>query len=102
MDINCVHAKNVNRLTTDVGLLCLMRQIMWSLEYLHNNGYTHGDIKGGNIMINNNRQSFLIDYGLSYRYQTEHGHVKHEPVKSKQHNGTIDCFGHQVFYRGFI
>lgn len=57
-----------NRLPSQVGVLCLMRQILRSLEYMHQCGYAHGDIKGANLMIKNNHVAYLVDYGIAYRF----------------------------------
>jgi serine/threonine protein kinase len=49
--------KDLNRIN-EKGVLCLMRQLILTLEYIHSCGYAHGDLKGSNIMINSNRQGF--------------------------------------------
>ncbi len=41
------------------------RQIVCGLEYLHNNGIIHRDIKGGNILVDANRTVKLADFGAS-------------------------------------
>ena len=51
-------------------------QLLKSLETLHSMGYTHNDIKPGNIMLdkisgdeNSNIQATLIDFGFSTKFQ---------------------------------
>lgn len=40
-------------------------QIMKGLEYIHNKGYCHGDLKLGNVAIDQYGRVKLIDFGLS-------------------------------------
>jgi len=39
--------------------------ILRGLEYLHESGFYHGDIKPNNILIGDNDQAILTDYGLT-------------------------------------
>lgn len=74
----------------EIGVMCLMRQILYALEYIHQKGYTHGDIKGANIMLKNDHESYLVDYGLAYRFQRENVHQKYVIKPERRHNGTIE------------
>ena len=79
-----------HRLESQVGVLCLMRQLLWSLEYIHQRGYAHGDIKGANLMLKTDEESYLVDYGLAYRFKRDNIHQKYEIKPDRRHNGTIE------------
>ena len=49
------------------------------IQLVHSVGYTHNDIKSSNIMINEQFESTLIDFGFAKKYieQDENGEMKH-------------------------
>jgi vaccinia related kinase len=90
------------------------------LEYIHEQGYVHADIKGSNLMLGykTNRkdkvyvlvlltepskvstcflcptslpgQVFLVDYGLAYRFLTDGNHKDYKEDPKRKHDGTIE------------
>lgn len=42
-----------------------LQDILFGLEYLHNSGFYHNDIKPGNILLDDQRNAVLADYGIS-------------------------------------
>jgi vaccinia related kinase len=74
----------------EVAVAGLMRQILYALEYIHSKGYAHGDIKGANLMLRNDHESFLVDYGLAVRFRRDDTHLKYEIKPERRHNGTIE------------
>lgn len=46
-------------------LLKVLKDILLGLEYLHNGGIIHNDIKPGNILLDNHGNGILADYGIS-------------------------------------
>jgi len=45
--------------------LKVLQDILFGLEYLHNSGFYHNDIKPGNILMDDQLNAVLADYGIS-------------------------------------
>ena len=55
-----------NRQYLPIDKACsIMSQMFEALEILHQVGYTHNDIKPGNIMLDDNLNMILIDIGFT-------------------------------------
>ena len=72
----------------DIGI-----QILKAIEILHENGFTHNDLKLENIMIKGSSQSeddnnvVLIDYGYASRFQEKNGDmIKQHEIESFRGN----------------
>ena len=63
-----------NFLPTNVGIKCLI-DVLRGLEYLHENGYYHCDIKPNNILVGDNEEYILSDYGITC-YSPTHSAVQ--------------------------
>lgn len=46
-------------------VLCVLQDVLFGLEYLHNSGFYHNDIKPGNILLDNQKRAVLADYGIA-------------------------------------
>jgi len=64
--------------------LLLISQVAEALSYLHGRGIVHGDIKGTNVLINNDGKACLIDFGLSRIVDTR-GFTTKTPVSSQRY-----------------
>ena len=49
----------------DVQIKCYMQQLLCGLEHCHAQGVLHRDIKGSNLLIDNNGNLKIGDFGLS-------------------------------------
>ncbi|KDQ13016.1 hypothetical protein BOTBODRAFT_33899 [Botryobasidium botryosum FD-172 SS1] len=49
----------------DMNCLNLLLQIAEGLQYLHNSGIVHGDVRGPNILISTSGDACIADFGLS-------------------------------------
>ncbi|ARF02820.1 SWPV1-260 [Shearwaterpox virus] len=73
------------------GIKTLATNILTILEFIHENGYSHGDIKSGNVLLGlNDNNIYLVDYGLSAKFLQ--GNKEHKPYfknPKNRHNGTL-------------
>ena len=65
-----------------------------ALEFLHDSGYSHADIKASNLVVGLGRehshQIYLVDYGLAGMFLLEGGHRKYKPDSRALHDGTLE------------
>ncbi|XP_056021256.1 serine/threonine-protein kinase VRK1-like [Ostrea edulis] len=77
-------------------VLALGLRMVDALEYLHENGYVHADIKASNILLGfDNKQEqqdqvYLVDYGLVLKYSPDGSHKEYKEDPRKAHDGTIE------------
>lgn len=77
-------------------VLALGLRMLDALEYLHENGYVHADIKASNILLGFSSkqqqpdQVYLVDYGLALKYSPDGSHKAYKEDPRKAHDGTIE------------
>ncbi|KAK2568843.1 Serine/threonine-protein kinase VRK1 [Acropora cervicornis] len=83
-------------------VLMLGLRVLDALEYIHSHEYTHGDIKGSNLMMGFSKskcnQVYLLDYGLVYRFNPEGKHKEYKEDPKRKHDGTVEftsCDAHK-------
>ncbi|RWW22342.1 hypothetical protein BHE74_00025022 [Ensete ventricosum] len=59
---------------TEPQVKCYMRQLLLGLEHCHNNGVLHRDIKGSNLLIDNEGSLKIADFGLATTFDPDHKH----------------------------
>lgn len=88
-DLQAVLNSN-NQILAEHIVLYITRQILYALEYIHSKGYSHADIKGANLMLRNEKEIYLVDYGLAHRFSREGSHQNYIKKPEAKHNGTIE------------
>ncbi|XP_009804117.1 putative serine/threonine-protein kinase At1g54610 [Nicotiana tabacum] len=56
---------------TEPQVKCYMKQLLSGLEHCHNNGVLHRDVKGSNLLIDNEGILKIADFGLAAFYDPE-------------------------------
>ncbi|KAH1267653.1 putative serine/threonine-protein kinase [Glycine max] len=64
---------------TEPEIKCYMQQLLRGLEHCHSRGVLHRDIKGSNLLIDNNGNLKIADFGLSTVYDPD----KKQPLTSR-------------------
>ncbi|CAK5089718.1 unnamed protein product [Meloidogyne enterolobii] len=80
--------------------MLIAKTILYSLAYLHDQNYVHGDVKASNLMLENKTGSdlsrvVLIDFGLARKLPDE---IIEKENKKQAHNGTplfTSCDAHR-------
>ncbi|KAI3497528.1 hypothetical protein L1887_40206 [Cichorium endivia] len=64
---------------TESQIKCYMQQLLCGLEHCHNRGILHRDIKGSNLLIDNNGNLKIGDFGLATIFSTN----QRQPLTSR-------------------
>ncbi|XP_047317159.1 probable serine/threonine-protein kinase At1g54610 [Impatiens glandulifera] len=57
---------------TEAQVKCYMQQLLRGLDHCHSHGVLHRDIKGSNLLIDNNGILKIADFGLASFYDPQH------------------------------
>lgn len=60
--------KNISCNVSSCAKSKIIAQIINTIQYIHTNQYIHGDLNLNNILINDQNQIKIIDFGLSKKY----------------------------------
>ncbi|ALA62528.1 Ser/Thr protein kinase [Turkeypox virus] len=72
------------------GIKTIVTNILTILEFIHDNGFSHGDVKASNILLGlDSNRIYLVDYGLSSRYSIDGKHRLYLENPNNRHNGTL-------------
>uniref|UniRef100_A0A6G3MF69 non-specific serine/threonine protein kinase n=1 Tax=Henneguya salminicola TaxID=69463 RepID=A0A6G3MF69_HENSL len=70
-------------------------RLLECLEYIHQFGYSHGDIKTSNLMTGynddlTNCRIYLMDFGLACSFMNKSIHKQYKEDPKRRHDGTIE------------
>ncbi|KAL8588864.1 hypothetical protein ACOMHN_051458 [Nucella lapillus] len=84
------------RCLPETTVLAVALRMLDALEYIHDNGYCHGDVKAANILLGFHHgetdfnQVYLVDYGLAAGYLVEGSHKPYRENPKRVHDGTAE------------
>lgn len=70
-----VHSQQAGLKLSNEQIINLFRKLAKACEYCHKNGIIHADIKGDNILFNDNFEPVLADFGVSLELPTNQDFV---------------------------
>lgn len=69
---NLISKKYLNKDDREADRLCLFKQLVQGINYLHNNGIAHRDIKLENLLITSDSKLKITDFGVSEVFSGSH------------------------------
>ncbi|UOX38708.1 serine/threonine protein kinase [Finch poxvirus] len=86
-----IHRLLVDRKKFNIsGVKTLATNLLTILEFIHDKGYSHGDIKSENILLGlHDNRIYLVDYGLSAKFLQGKEHRPYFRDPKARHNGTL-------------
>ncbi|KAJ3334609.1 hypothetical protein HDU93_007648, partial [Gonapodya sp. JEL0774] len=77
-------------------LLQLISDVADGMKWLHALGYIHRDLKGNNVLVDENGRAVLMDFGLSQKVEN----TSREPSASHRGVGTLRWMAPELFSNG--
>ncbi|KAF8344391.1 hypothetical protein F5887DRAFT_272263 [Amanita rubescens] len=75
------------------GIEKRMSQVAQGLEYIRSEGVVHGDIRGANILLDDNLQVQIADFGLTHVLEAtspvRSGTLAGDPIESGEQSETV-------------
>ncbi|PAA66756.1 hypothetical protein BOX15_Mlig004277g1, partial [Macrostomum lignano] len=66
-------------------------RVLDALEFVHDSGYAHADVKASNLLTSGADRVYLADFGLAFRYSADGRWLKEEKEDPKRrHDGTSE------------
>ena len=86
--------------------LCVCYDITDALDYMHQKGYLHCDLKTDNVLVSK-RKGYLIDFGkvremahpTAKKYKVLHGHIAPEVLKGSHVNSASDVYSLGIIFK---
>jgi serine/threonine-protein kinase OSR1/STK39 len=63
--LDIMRANASGGITNEAVIATIIRETLYGLEYFHENGLIHRDIKAGNILMDMEGNVYLSDFGVS-------------------------------------
>jgi len=73
-------SKNLDKKLTEKHIVVLIYNMLCSLNFIHSAGILHRDIKMENILVDENCDIKICDFGLSRRCLAESQKIKLAPI----------------------
>ena len=73
-------SKNLDKKLTEKHIVVLVYNMLCSLNFIHSAGILHRDIKMENILVDENCDIKICDFGLSSRCLAESQKIKLAPI----------------------
>lgn len=77
--------KQYNKTFPVKTIIMIGLQVLERIEYIHNQGFIHRDIKPDNFLIGKDNESntiYIIDFGLAKKYQLNGNHISYKDNKN--------------------